>query len=271
VKLACYRTNHSELERNFEENKNTSIEKKFLKINKTISRAGILSLKRTFLQKPSLSRKILQDSKNELVPNDRKKLECGNTDFQKKPDMEARSCSEALSLSEKLKVVNPLMIKSLIDQHPLLKTTNCMSNESSCRDTGVSSLKEHKSGWRRRTLCDDSKHIPSIEKSSGVSLKVSRQNQSTQQLIEKLPENAEILSPHALTFGISRKSGKPEKPTNTLNGRLLKVDKKEMFVDLHKISQESTVRFLNHFSEYEGSSERLNRIPTRTTLKSCWL
>jgi len=56
------------------------------------------------------------------------KFKLGNTDFLKKLAMKSRILNKALSLNEKLKTVNPLIIKSPGEQHPLLQTTNCLSN-----------------------------------------------------------------------------------------------------------------------------------------------
>jgi len=266
VKLARYRINHPEQEGNIEVNKNPSNEKKFLKINNTPRSSGLLSLK----WKPFASRKISQDLKNKRVPNDHKKLNLGSKNFQKKFDMEAWSRNEALSIEE-FKSMNSLKIKSPLDQLPLLKTTNYMSNESSWRDMCANFLKEEKSGWERISLCDNNKCIPSNEMLSALSLKVSQPNQSSQQLKENLSPKTEVLDTDALAFGNSWKRLNPEKPTNTQNERVFKVDTKDKFFDLHKISQESTVRFLQQFRDCEGSSKGLSRSPTGIPIRSKWL
>jgi len=98
VTLECNRTKLPEMERNFVVNENNINEKKFLKCEKTLSKAVSLSLKQT-IQKHLPSKKILQDSKNKFVSNDSKH---GNTEFQKKLGMETRSLKEALSCNEKL-------------------------------------------------------------------------------------------------------------------------------------------------------------------------
>jgi len=266
VKFARYKKNQPEQEGNIEVNKDRSYEKKFLKINNTPRSSGLLSLK----WKPFASRKISQDLKNKRAPNDRKKLNLGSKNFQKKFDMEAWSRNEALSI-EKLWSMNPLKIKSPVDQLPLLKTTNYMSNESSYRDMYANFLKDNKSGWERISLCDYSKCIPCNEKLSALSLKVSHHNQSSQQLKENLSPKREILDTDALAFGNSRKRRNPEKPTNTENERILKVDKMEKILDLHKISEESTVQFLKQFRDCEGSSKGLIRSPTGIPIRSKWL
>jgi len=146
-----------------------------------------------------------------------------------------------------------------------------MSNESSCRETCVSFLKENKCGWERISFCDGSKCIPSNELSSAILLKLSQHKQSSQQLIENLSPKTEILDTDALTFGNSWKRRNPKKPTNTQNKRVLKFDKMEMFFDMHKIGQKSTGRFLKHFRKCEESSATLNRSPTGITIRSKWL
>jgi len=271
VKLECYKTNHPETDRNVIVNEKKINENKFLKVEKKPSRAGSPSLKQAFLQKPLPSKNILQDSKNKLVPDDSKKLKPGNTDFQKRLDMETRSLYEALPFSEKLKAVNPLVIKSPGEQHPPLNTTNCISNENSSRETCENFLKDCNSEWRRTALGDDRKYIMSTEKSSGDSLKVSRLKPSSHQLKEKLFPKTEFPKSNAQIFGYSWKHRKPEKSANTLNERVLKVDKKEIFLDLHKISRESAMRCFKHYRECEGSSKRLNRSPTGITIRSFWL
>jgi len=264
VKCAFYRTKHPDLDSNVEVNKNT-IKEMILKVNETPSRAGSLSLKRIAIQETFASRKILQDFKNRLVHNDHKKLKLGNTDLEKELYM------EAVSLNEALKDVNPLMIKFPPQQHPLPKITNYMSNENSCRETLISFLKEHKSSSRRMTLGDDRNYIPSTEKLSGVSLTVPRLKQSSQQLKEKLSPKINIPYPDGLTFGNSKKDRKPEEPIDTVNKKVLKVDKKDMFRGLQMNSQERTGRCFKHFREDQGGSKKLNRSPFGIIKKSNWL
>jgi len=72
----------------------------------------LLSLNLTFIQKALPNKNILQDCRNKLVPNTCENLKLGTSYLQKKLDMEARSHNEALSLSRKIKCVNPLMIQS---------------------------------------------------------------------------------------------------------------------------------------------------------------
>jgi len=270
VKSACYRTNHPEMERNLAVNENNISEKKYLKFKKILDKQK-LSLERTVIQKLLPSKMILQDSKNTLIPDDSKKLKLGNTDFLKKLDMKSRSLNEDLSLCEKLKAVNPLMIKSPGEKHPLPKKTNCTSNENNCRENCVCLFKEHKSDWRRTALGNDRKSNPSTEKSSGVSLKMSRLKPSSQQLKEKLSLKSELHDPNALTFDYSWKLREPEKPSNSLNERVLKDDKKKVLLPFQKISQESYLRCLKNFGEREGSSKRLKRSLTGITIRAAWL
>jgi len=258
--LACCTTNHFELKRNNE--KTTS--EKFLKFQKTKSRERSVSFKRIFAKKPLL-RKI--KSRNLLVPNDRKKLKLGNTDFQKKLDMEASRRNEALSLSEKFKGANPLIIKSPQLKHSPLKTTSTMSNENSSRETCDNCLKEHESSWKWATLGDDKNCIPILEKSSGVSLQGSIIKQQSQQFQEKLPLTTEISNADTRLFGNSLKRQKHEKTTNTLNESVSKVNKKGILLDF--ISQEGTVHCFEQ--KYKGHSKRLSRCPCRITIRSTWL
>jgi len=132
---------------------------------KTKSRDGSVSSKRTFTQEPLLSKLILKESRNLLVPNDRKKLKLGNSDFQKKLDMEARRRNEALSLSEKFNGAKPMIIKFRKMKHPLLKTTKSISYENRSREICDSFSKEEKSGWKFAKL-GDVKKCNSIFKSS---------------------------------------------------------------------------------------------------------
>jgi len=249
VKLACYRTNHPEMKRIIVVKENKINEKKFLKVEKTLCIAGPLSLKQTFIQKPLPSKNKLQNSKNKLLPNDNKKLKLGNTVFVKKFDIKTRSLNEAVSLSVKHKALLPLMRKSPGEQHLLLKTTNCMDNKNSRRESCFSLSKERKSDWRRKALGNDRKSISSTRKSSGVSLKVPRLNQSLWQLKQKMSPKTE--------FPV-------ENPTNTLNERLVKDGKTETFFASHKISHQSTSRSLKHIGESETSS-------TGITIRSLWL
>jgi len=113
---------------------------------------------------------LMSENKN------RKKFKLETSHIQKKLDRDARTCHEALSLSNKCKSVNPLMIKFPQKQHLYLKTTNCMKNKNRSIDTCVSLSKERKSSRGRTTLDNDRKCLPIAEKSSRVSL-VSRLKQ----------------------------------------------------------------------------------------------
>jgi len=153
------------------------------------------------------------------------------------------------------------MIKSPGKQHSRLKRTNCIRSDYSCRETCESFLKDCNSDLKRTTLAGDRKRISSTEKPSGVSLKVSQPKQCSQQLKEKLPET-EIPKSNSLIFGFSWKRRNPEKLE-----KVLMADKKEMFLDLQKISRKSTVRCFKS----EGSRKELDRGPTGFTMRSYWL
>jgi len=99
-----------------------------------------------------------------------------------------------------------------------------------------------------------------VGRSSGASLKVPELIQNLQQCNEKLLAKTEILTPNPRPLSYSLKCLKPEKRTNTLNERVSKVDKKELFLDVHKVSHESSVRCSKHFEEYSW-----------TTARSIWL
>jgi len=234
---------------------------------KTKSRDGSVSSKRTFTQEPLLSKLILKESRNLLVPNDRKKLKLVNSDFQKKLDMEARRRNETLSLSEKYKCAKPMIIKSPQVKHPLLKTTKSISYENSCREICDSFSKEEKSGWKCAKLGDDTKSNSILKKSSEVSLKGSIIKQQSQQFQEKLLLTTEICNADIRIFGNIRKRQKPEKKTDTLNERVSKVNKKGILLDLG--NQEDTVRCFKQ--NYKGSSERLSRSPCEITIRSAWI
>jgi len=248
VKQACYRTNHPELERNVTVNENKINEKNYLKSKQILSKEK-LSLEQTFIQKPLPSKRMLEDFKNTLILDDRKKSKLGNTDFLKKLNMKSRSLSDDLSLHEKLKALNPLMIKSPGLRNSILKKTNCMSNENSCREISVCLFKKRKSDRKRTVLGNHRKSDPSTEKSSGGS-------------------KIELHNPNVLTSNFSWKRRKPEKPTSSLNEKVLKDDEKKIFLPPQKISQESYVRCLR---ESERSSKRLKKSLTGYTIRSTWL
>jgi len=248
VKSACCKTNHPEMERSIIVNENKINEKNFLKFKKTLSNSESLSLnplRQTFIHKPVCGKKIWQDNKNKHVPNDSKKLKLGNTEVQKKLDMETRSHNNPVSFGEELKTMNPLLIKSPEKEHPLLKTTKCIGNDKSCREAFDKFLMGCKSDWTRTTLGDDKKCISCVDNSSGVSLKVSRYEQSSQQLKEKLLPKTDSPKSNALIYiGYSLKHRNHEKLKNAQNERVSKVDKKEIFLDLQKSSQESNIWYI---------------------------
>jgi len=137
---------------------------------KNKNRDESVSFQRTFTQKPILSKSILKESRNLLVPNDHKKSKHGNSDFHKKLDMEARRHNEALTLSEKFKGAKPMIKKSLPMKHPPIKTTKSISYENSSREIRDSFLKKEKSCWKCAKLGEDKKCNSILKKSSGVSL-----------------------------------------------------------------------------------------------------
>lgn len=251
MNLGCYSTNHSELERQVVvKEKKTS--EKFLKFRKRKSREGPRSIKRRFTRKPLLKKKIFKKPKNLTVP----RLKLRNTDFEKKIEIEDRMHNEALSFYENCKDSNPLVIKSFEEKHPLHKTTNFMINENSSRETCVSF---HKCGGKTATLGDDRKYIPTTEKLSGDSLKVSWIKKRSQQFQEKLSLRTEIPQSDS---GIFRNFWKRQ------NSEVPKVSEKESR-DL--ISLDSTEQYVKHLREYLGNSERLSTSPSSITMRSSWL
>jgi len=233
VKSACCKTNHPEMERSIIVNENKINQKNFLNFEETLSNSESLSLnslRQTFIHKP-------------FVSNDSKKLKLGYTEVQRELDMETRSHNNAVSFGEKLKTMNPLLIKSSEKEHPLLKTTKCIGNDKSCREAFDKFLMGCKSDWTRTILGDDKKCISCNDNSSRVSLKVSRYKQNSQQLKE-MPKTESPKSNALIYIGYSLKHRNHEKLKNAQNERVSKVDKKEIFLDLQKSSQENTIWYI---------------------------
>jgi len=110
-----------------------------------------------------------------------------------------------------------------------------------------------------------------VGRSSGAPLKVPELIQNLQQCNEKLLPKTEIFTPNPRPLSYSLKCLKPEKRTNTLNKRVSKVDKKELFLDVHKVSHESSVRCSKHFEDYQESNKRFCSSLTWSAARSIWL